>query len=371
MALLHIEGFDKISDTTGAGSNTEAELYLERRYISSGFGTVKPDVWNGWQGGGCISFGDNGNADSNYIKIEVPEVATIITGFAFCMGVYKGNNAGAISVVEVAQVEHLGDGVEHLTIYVVNQRHILIRRGTTVDLAWAYNVLRPGQFGYIELKATIHGSTGVLVMQVNGQEVMNETGLDTKNSGGTFDGADAIRLSGIDGTTSTDFDGRINSLFDDWYVSDTTGAAPNNDFLGPIKIEELMPDGAGNASDFTPLSGTNFSNVDEVPTDDDTTYVSSATTTDKDTHTLEALTDIDGTIFGVQVYTVCRVEDVTTHGCTNVVRRSTSESSGANPTVSSTSYVAVSDMFEQDPAAGPGVWTVTNVNAMEAGYEVG
>ena len=91
---------------------------------------------------------------------------------------------------------------------------------------------------------------------------------------------------------------------------------------------------------------------------------------DKDTHTMSNLVNIDGTIYGVQVDSIASVPSGGPHTHTNIVRRSTSEANGAAPSLSSTAYVAVSDMFEQDPAAGPGAWTVTNVNAMEAGYEV-
>jgi hypothetical protein len=365
MALLWCEGFDGISSSTNAASNTETEAYLNMHYsavTSSGAGA---ELFDGWHGGKCLSLGPDSSASNNYIRKTVTESTTLIFGLAISNGEWGGSSSASILNDKFATVRHAGDGVEHLIFSVQDHRHIRVTRGSTF-LGIAYNVFRPGSFYYFEAKVTIHNSTGSVVLRSNGQQVLNLTNIDTKN-GGTADAADTVEIRGIDGETSID---RGNTLFDDWYIADGTGSN-NNDFIGPLKIETLLPDGVGNASDLTPLSGTNFSNVDEIEIDDDTTYVSSATITDKDTHTMSALTDIDGSIFGMTISSICRVEDVTTHGLTNVVRRSTSESSGANPTVSSTSYVVVSDIFEQDPAAGPGAWTVTNVNAMEAGYEVG
>lgn len=365
MALLWIDGFDGASDTNDSGGNPDVETYLDRMYDNTpSWAGNGPEVFDGWHGGKALSFGNDGFTDANWVRKTIPESGTVIFGFALSYGEWRSGGDTSINAGLIARVRHVADGAEHLRVYIHNRQHIEIER-PGVTLGWAMNVIRPGQFNYLEFKFLISDTVGTVDVQVNGQNVLSLTNQDTRN-GGSGDDCDTIELDGVDGNNNADY---ANTLFDDFYICDTTGST-NNNFLGPLKVEELNPDGAGNSAQFTPSAGANWQAVDETPSDDDTTYVSSATANDKDTHTMGNLVNIDGTIYGVQVDAITRVEDATTHTHTNIVRRSTSEANGAAPTISSTSFVAVSDMFEQDPAAGPGAWTVTNVNAMEAGYEV-
>lgn len=365
MALLWIDGFDGATDTNSDAGNADVETYLQRMYDSTASfgGNPGPMVYDGWGGGKALSFGDDGFADNNWIRKAFTATGTVIFGFAMKMGEFLGLGDTSNTSRLVARIRNVGDSAEHIRVYIVNQRHVRIDRVTT-QLGIATDTVRPGQFNYIEVKVAISNTVGTVDVQVNGQSVLSLTNQDTRN-GGTVDQCDTIELVGVDGASQE----IAHTLFDDFYICDTSGSA-NNDFLGPLKVEELHPNGAGNSAQFTPSTGANWECVDETPANDDTDYVSESTANDKDTHTMTNLANIDGTIYGVQVDAITRVEDATTHTHTNIVRRSTSEANGAGPTISSTTFVAVSDIFEQDPAAGPGVWTVTNVNAMEAGYEV-
>jgi hypothetical protein len=60
--------------------------------------------------------------------------------------------------------------------------------------------------------------------------------------------------------------------FDDIAVNDTSGTV-NNGRCGDGHILGMRPNGAGSTTEWTPLSGNNYENVDEIPADNDTTYI--------------------------------------------------------------------------------------------------
>ncbi len=93
--------------------------------------------------------------------------------------------------------------------------------------------------------------------------------------------------------------------FDDLYVIDDQGSH-NTSFLGDCRIETLFPNGAGASSQWTPNSGTNYSRVNEVFTDQDTSYVSTAGVGNRDSYAMGDLSSLPATVFGVQVYANAR-----------------------------------------------------------------
>ena len=110
----------------------------------------------------------------------------------------------------------------------------------------------------------------------------------------------------------------------------------------------------------------------ETPVDFEATYIHSNTTGNKDTYTLADLTYIDDTIIGIQVDLVSRLEDAAVqYTIAGVARSSASETVGAGETITVTSYVlqCAHTPMDTDPNGG-GAFTVSSINALEAGLEV-
>jgi len=59
--------------------------------------------------------------------------------------------------------------------------------------------------------------------------------------------------------------------FDDIALNDTTGLTDNS-WCGEERMVVLLPDGAGDSTEWTPLAGNNYTNVNERPPDGDTSY---------------------------------------------------------------------------------------------------
>ena len=113
---------------------------------------------------------------------------------------------------------------------------------------------------YLEMKATC-GNAGSYEVRVNGTTVMSGSGVDTQNAAqGYWDNVLMLSSSFA----------KIH--FDDFYLCDGAGST-NNDFLGPMYVHSLLPDGDHNNT----WDSGNYLGADEGATDDATTVVSEAT----------------------------------------------------------------------------------------------
>ncbi len=251
-----------------------------------------------------------------------------------------------------------GDGgaTQHLTVGIRTNGIVLSRGGVGSTTLGTYTFSCPSNaWQYIELGATINDTTGTAIVRLNGVEVINYTG-DTKN-GGSATTIDSIGL-GMNGTPG--------SKFDDFYLCDSSGASPYNTFLGDVRVQTLVPNGAGSSTQFTPSSGANYTTVDELPYSS-SDYVSSTTTGNRDTY---ALQDLSGspTIFGVQNNVIAKKTDSGTMALKPAIKSGASVYYGSAVPLASYDIV-LSDTRSLDPNTSS-AWTVSGVNSLESGFEV-
>jgi hypothetical protein len=153
---------------------------------------------------------------------------------------------------------------------------------------------------------------------------------------------------------------------DDMYLANSSGSGVT-DVVGDVYVERLLPDGAGDSTQFTPSAGSNFQNVDDATPDDDTTYNASSTAGHKDLFTVGDLTQPVDTVYGVQVCNYAK-KDNPGVALNTVVKSGASESTDA---VGATldNYQFNTSIFETNPDGG-GAWTESSVNSMQIGYEI-
>jgi hypothetical protein len=114
-------------------------------------------------------------------------------------------------------------------------------------------------------------NTGIIKCWVNGILVLNQGGLHTQGiSGCQYCNGIQLMAPGAIPTT----------FHDDVYVLDCS-TAPNATFIGALKLYAIAPT-ANAAVAWTPLAGTNWSEVNEIPPDGDTSYNSSPNIGDVD-----------------------------------------------------------------------------------------
>lgn len=227
-----------------------------------------------------------------------------------------------------------------------------ITNGTsTVTLSAGWN--------YVEWKVTIANSSSAdsCIVMLNGVEVINVTaGSDLQNTANAF-----AQTVGLGNTSSATY------RFDDWYVLDQSGSV-NNDFLGDSRVITLYPDGNGNSTQWTPIAGTNYENVDDATPDADSTYNFSSTVGHTDLYTFGNAPAALTTIHGIQTGIVARKDDAGSREFARVIRTNSTNYDGTTVTLTD-SYVSYAEVQEQNPNTSS-AWTVSDINAIEAGIKV-
>jgi hypothetical protein len=248
----------------------------------------------------------------------------------------------------------------HLTVNVNTDGSITVKRGddagTTLGTT-AAGIISTGTRYYVELKFTLHDSTGLVELRVNEVVVLTLTGQDTRN-GGT-PAWTVVR--------SWNRFGGAPFYAHDFHVADATGS---HDYYGDLQTDPHYPTGAGNSTDGTPSAGSNYECVDDNPSNGDTDYVSVTNPGEKDTYVYEDLIPTGATIIAVTpVIDVMKVDAGTATLETVTRRGGTDYSSAAALAPSAGSYRYLSDLpMETDPSTAA-AWTEANFNGAEFGSE--
>lgn len=333
MTIRFMEGFE------GYSSQTQ----IRRRHNIPNSGSVA--VSAGRIGGSAYHAGSS----DQFNCLNFGELTDFVLGFAFRF------NATNIAAGDIFQC--ISGTTGYLTLRVTTGSELILDLGSTqIDKS---NIPILGtNWHYIEFKANIDNSTGSYELRLDGINVASDTGVDTQN------GTDAF----IDRIVFY-YQSQGQQRIDDLYILDDAGLT-NNDFLGDIEIQTIYPDGDGNVSDFTPLSGlTNWEMVDDGDTPDgDTTYVSSAVLDDTDLYTLDDMVSNFDTVYALQVRNHIRKENAGERQTRTLIRSNTDEQEGASRPVS-TEFRYYDDIHELDPQGG-GAWTETRINALEAGITI-
>lgn len=262
----------------------------------------------------------------------------------------------------VANVAFAGDGgaTTHITVTRNSSRILEVRRGTVAGtvLATGTTVLTDTTWQQIQVRCTVADSGGIVQVRLNGAST-NEIDFlgDTKNGG-----------------TSTDIDTVFfGSTYGGYGVTDlailNTAGSVNNTWPGDVRVQTLIPNADGNTSQGVGSDGNSVSNyllVDETPYSS-ADYVGVTTDGQGDTYGLTDLTAGTNTVKGVQVNLLAAKSDAGAKSIKRRVRSGGTTYAGASQLLSA-SYATYSEMLEQDPATAA-TWTVSNVNALEAGFE--
>ena len=333
MALLFMDGFDHY-----------ATADITKKWNSIvGSMTIFPI--DGRRGGGAA--GGNPSGSENLNKTLPGSYATLVFGLAL--------KVDALVSLDILTLKE--SATSHLILRLNATGTLSVVRAASTVLGTSSTSLSTDAFYYIEIKATIHDTTGAVEVRVNGVTCLNLTGQDTRNAG-TTGLIDNFVITGTSGTWR----------LDDFYVCDTSGTK-NNDFLGDVRIDTLLPNADGTYSQFTPSTGTNHSALVDEATPNTTDYNDGATVGNRDSHQFTNLTSIASQIvYGVQVNAAIQKDDAGAKSACTFVRSGTTDGDAATA-VLGTAQTYVSQIFETNPSGGV-AWTEASVNAAEFGMKV-
>jgi hypothetical protein len=294
-------------------------------------------------------------SQNNQVRKTVPALATYIAGCAFRLPTTPGNGApGGTSVIA------FGDTGTIQIIVGIDQNGFIKVRNSSTALGTSVSPI-PGwginQWHYMEVKGKVDPTVGTVEVRIDGAVVISLTGVNTRSSANSY----ANQIWFGDAWNS----GAVHA--DDIYICDTTGTY-NNNYLGDVKVTCLTPNGAGAFTQFA-LTGAanNFSAVNELPYNDDTSYVSDATVGDRDSYAFTDIT-LTGNIWGIMVWARARKDDAGTRQLSVSARSSGTDLFGPTFSVAS-SYAYYSTIYETDPNTSL-PWTVAGLNAAEFGLKV-
>lgn len=351
MSLKFVESFDHLAtaDLTGLGKWNDK--------VSSG--GISPSVsisaGNGRNGTSSLRIVAEGGSTC-YLSKVLPASQTWIVGFSYKL------NSSLTSVTifswwdTTIQLDFRlnSDGTFKFT-----------KSGTLLGSASSF-AISSGTTNYIELKVVIDtGTGGSVAAHVNGVEIINSTGLNTRSTANSS--ANQMRLGS--GGTGTQVGG-YTADFDDLYFCDAAGSV-NNDFLGDKRVIYLPPNGAGTTTEFSrggADSGSNYGQVDELSPNSDTDYVYDNVVGHKDTYAMTDLVQVTGTISGIQTILGARKDDAGDRTIAAVIRSGGTDYDGANASPS-TAYSFLTEIRETDPDTSA-AWTIAGINAMEMGPKI-
>ena len=345
MALLFATGFNGITTAT-----------IGRR---SAFAVVSSVGANGRYGQAVRL--ENGSANA-YNTLAWSDKTTIIYG-AWLKPV-------AVLASEDAQFGRLLDAfdvnafVSHLSInYDFTDETISVigpSPSYTEFFAGAANLWPVNTWGCLEVALTVHNSTGTVSVWLNGTLLYAGTGLDTRQGSHSPFGVNAITVGGF---------GMDDLYCDSIYALDTTGSDCNAR-LGPFRVD-LEQTSANDSVDFTPLSGTNESNIDDGNSpDDDTTHNESSTLADRDQFTVAGYKATSHKVFAVIARAVAKASAADGRELRAVINDG-SDHLGPSTSIDDTGYVEVSAILEIPTStyASPEA-AETAINALKIGYEI-
>ena len=250
------------------------------------------------------------------------------------------------------------DGVTEQCSIRTNASSVLtVTQGGTVK-ATGTTVLSAGVWYYIEFKYTVHQSTGIAQVKLNGAaEIASTSSLDLTGTANNY--WNAISLGDI----STN----LIRYHDDIYLLDTT-TGDNTDFLGPVRVVAISPSAPGNASSWTPNGGTNYGAVSEQYADGDSTFNQSSTANQIDTFIMQDLPASSGSVYAVQTLLTARQDAGAARTIAPVLRPAATDRVGTTVALSA-SYQILPQIYDLNPEDSA-AWATTDVAGMEVGYKL-
>lgn len=346
MALLWMDGFETYGASGASGTALNTELQKVYDYALTTDSSPDNSLQVGWRGGLALNYIDN-DTDDFLRKNFVAPGTTLIVGFAFKKGTIHTSNY----ILTWSSDNNQQQASLHLDTYgriQITSRNIVTDR---VD-----EPLRHGEWYYIEWKLFCDHAVGTSEVRINGQTVLTIPAHDS------YYNALPTRLK-IHSQKNTAVS---YTSIDDLYVCNTSGSAPFNDFLGPMKMELLAPT-SDDTAEWTPSAAvSHYTLVDEMPDDGDTTYVEAELFDDTDLFGYADTSFDDVTM--VQVQTRAKNEDVgTLYDLALVCDTGTEETDTRE--ILTTSYTT--ELWFMETAPGGGAWSSTTINAAKFGFKVG
>jgi hypothetical protein len=372
MSMLGIDGFDNYHNPTDMISQKATPTRAFQWTSASSFLSIQPGT-NFFDYGQCISGGEVAYAVATLTNpittgiwgghVFIPENSFLwVTAFDSSAPQYV-NGSSQVGILLNSYNASLS-AYRDLALASSHNLYEGILSPSSVLLGRSSNNLYPVNSCFLlEISFTIGSSGGALSVAINGTSVLNLTGLNTQTSGdANFDswgwGLGAPAGPAIQLDNFYFLDSSIQSL----------GANPFNSFqsaYGLTRVFSSFPTADSGSPEFTPLTGSNYQEVDETSMDGDTTYNYSDTSGNKDLFTITPLPAGLNPLY-CQVKMAGRQTSAGSLAMATVLKSGATELDGES-IISYQTYTYQGDGSPVDPATGI-AWTNAGVSACLIGY---
>lgn len=359
MTILFLDGLGKYK--------TIAEMAAAAGTILSQGGSISPT--GGRFGGACVTGSDGATGSTALMATLSPAKAQGSTVFIGASLKFTSVNVVSGDFTIARFLGSGGSDLGRLRCYLsaaTTRLYVTSATSNTVSAGDApigsAGMIHLNQWHRLEIKFTV-GTTstdGAIVVHLDGVEIINVTGINTRVSTQTLS---KITLGSLVSSA--------NSVFiDDIIIWDDQGTL-NNSWLGDVRIDELLPTSNGAAQDWTPNTGNAWDAVNDTPAsaDDDTTYIASTTPAQRSRFATNSAVAAAATINAVRVCSRAKKSDATNAKTfKNYIHSGATDGDAATAVdPGNTAYkVVLGDVREVDPNTAA-AWTVANANAAEIG----
>jgi len=342
MAVLYLDGFERYGNTANAVT-TSAVVGHSWIAVSESSMKVQP----GRIAGFAISM------ESSTTRIIKPDLNT--TNATMVVGV--GVNVNTVSGAAFAPIWLRTDDTWGMNILLNTNGSIAVRRNVTT-LATSANtgIITANTWHYIVFKVLCNNSSGTYEVWVDGVSEISASGVDTQaHASKSYHNGLQLRAGALSQAV----------WFDDLYILDGSGGK-NDDTLGTKVVTRRNPDG-DDTTDWTANGGgSHYVDVDGVPFDGDTNFVSTNTPTDQDIFDYESLSNA-ANIAAVQVTTDVLESSAKSYQLKTLAKSAGNTVNGGNQHVGSTDWSTKSVVFEEDPDGAN--WISSTINSTAFGVE--
>jgi len=334
MAIIDAIGFD------------DADAVLA---ITDG-GSHSIDTTSPRTGARCLRLNSSGIGAQSSAQYTIATLATAFVYFAFNATILT--NSGFLDFLDNTTV--------HLRLNVRADGHFEVFRGAgTTSLQIGTFVYTASAYTQCAIKYSIADAGGTFELRLNGS-----TTPDITFTGDTRNAANAQVTNYIWRSPS----GNSASLrLDDLVFQDTTGSAPENDWLGDVGCEYAFPNGVASNNWTVTGAADAAAATSEVPADDGTSTIDSATVGQKALLDYDNLVVTSGTIYAA-VHVIRAIKSAA--GPREI--RSTNKLAGTEVNGSSqalaTGWARYRQVYHRDPSGS--AWTGANFNSAQWSTEV-
>jgi len=341
MAITFFDGFDLYGSTTT----------MLAQWANNG-SPVITTTGGRFGGGGAIC---DGSANESIYRVDVLNNNFVTVGFAFKTDLVDPTRIFTWNRLAGSTLTSVING----SIFLNTDGSVVIEGAGGADMGTsATGVVVAGQWFYMEVQIFRNNTTGSIEAFIGGSSIVSATSVDTEAT----TAAGSFMWGSSDSATEV--------VFDDIYLAQDASSLPAT--LGDVKVSTLLPNADTAQADWTPLSGTGFSNIDDaLGTDGDanTSYISETTLNGKSEFDLEALPETPIAIHSVSIATRATKTDSGSIEYKHHVDSNGTEATSVAIAPSETNYNMTFSYHNTDPDTAS-AWTESGVNAMKLGVEV-